>query len=118
MPTRRLLAITLLTAALGALAASSLALAFERPFPPQAKRGVMRPDLFPAIGIDGKPRILSAGARIWDADNLIRMPASLPQKNVVVNYTEDDALDIDRVWILSAEEAAQSPKQQNIGQPK
>ncbi|GAC1417818.1 MAG: hypothetical protein NVSMB6_20000 [Burkholderiaceae bacterium] len=118
MPTRRLLVIALLTAAFGTLTASPLALAFERSFPPHAKRGVMRPDLFPAIVIDGKPRILTTGARIWNADNLIQMPASLLQKSMIVNYTEDDTFHIDRVWILSAEEAAQSPKQQHIGQQK
>ncbi|MBC7415038.1 MAG: hypothetical protein H7327_08910 [Herminiimonas sp.] len=94
------------------------ALALERPFPPHAKRGTMRPDLFPSVIIDGKPRILTAGARIWNAENTIEMPASLPVRNVVVNYTEDDAAYIDRIWILSADEAAQTPKQQNINQPR
>ena len=119
MPTRRLL-ITSLLAAVGAamLAVSSAALAFERPFPPTAKRGVMRPDLFPAIVIDGRPRIMTPAARIWNTDNMIEMPASLPVKSVAVNYTENDAAEIERVWILSDEEARQTPKQQNIGQPR
>ena len=94
------------------------ALAAERPFPTFAKRGVMKPDLFQAIVIDGRPRILTPGARIWNADNLIEMPASLPPQSVVVNYTEDNEAQIDRVWILTADEKAQSPKQQNINQPR
>jgi hypothetical protein len=100
------------------LAAASAALAAERPFPTFAKRGTMKPDLFPAIIIDGRPRILTPGARIWNANNMIDMPASLPQTNVVVNYTEDENAYIDRVWILTPEEAAQSPKAQNINQPR
>ena len=119
MSTRRLL-INAVLAAVGAtlLAAAPAASAFERPFPPIAKRGVMRPDLYPAIIIDGRPRIMTPAARIWNTDNMIEMPASLPVKNVAVNYTENDASEIDRVWILSDEEARQTPKQQNIGQPR
>ena len=100
------------------IAGAGTAEAADRPFPVFAKRGAMKPDLFPSIIIDGRPRILTPGARIWTEDNLIEMPASLPVKNVVVNYTEDEDARIDRVWILSAEEAAQSPKAQNINQPR
>lgn len=117
MPTRRLFITSLLASAgLAMLAATPAALAFDRPFPPTAKRGVMRPDLFPAIIIDGRPRIMTPAARIWNTENMIEMPASLPVKNVAVNYTENDAMEIERVWILSDEEARQTPKQQNIGQ--
>ena len=125
MPTRRLIltasfAATLAATVVAVLAATvtAPALAFERPFPTFAKRGTMKPGLFPTITIDGRPRILTPGGRIWSADNLIAMPASLPEINVVVNYTEDEQSYIDRVWILSAEEAAQSPKAQNINQPR
>lgn len=118
MATRRLLLSILLTSFVTTAAVAPFAQAFERPFPTFAKRGTMKPDLFPSVVIDGKPRILTAGARIWNTDNLIQMPASLPIRNVVVNYTEDDAAYIDRIWILTAEEAAQTPKQQNINQPR
>ncbi len=119
MPTRRLLLSALLATAMTALSVTAPpALAFDRPFPTFAKRGIMKPDLFPSVVIDGKPRILTAGARIWNTDNLIQMPASLPVRNVVVNYTEDDSAYIDRIWILTTEEAAQTPKQQNINQPR
>lgn len=119
MSTRRLLITSLLAAAGAAmLIVSPAALAFERPFPPTAKRGVMRPDMFPSIIINGRPRIMTAAARIWNAENMIEMPASLPVKSVAVNYTENDAFEIEQVWILSDEEARQTPKQQNIGQPR
>lgn len=119
MSSRRLLINALLAIACAALlVAAPAASAFERPFPPTAKRGVMRPDLFPAIVIDGRPRIMTPAARIWNTDNMIEMPASLPVKSVAVNYTENDAFEIERVWILSDEEARQTPKQQNIGQAR
>lgn len=115
MPPRRSLIAALL--AVGCMLALPVQ-AFERPFPPHAKRGVMKPDVFPGIVIDGRPRILTAGARIVNADNLVQMPSSLPAGNYVVNYTEDDAFQVEQVWILTQDEAAQSPRQQNINQPR
>lgn len=104
--------------AIATAAAAPAALAFDRPFPTYAKRGTMFPDLYPKINIDGRPRFMTAGARIYNADNMIEMPASLPSRNVVVNYTEDDSHQIERVWILTDEEARQSTRQQNINQPR
>ncbi|MES2832583.1 MAG: hypothetical protein V4695_11385 [Pseudomonadota bacterium] len=115
MQLRRMLIVAVVAAtSIAALQAS----AFERPFPPHAKRGAMKPDVFPAVVIDGKPRILTAGARILNTDNLIQMPASLSAGSYVVNYTEDDAFQIEQIWILTRDEAAQSPKQQRINQPR
>ena len=96
----RLLA--LLCAALIALPA----LAFDRPFPPTTLRGKMTPGYYPDITIDGKARKLTPSARIFNQDNTIEMPASLRGSNIVVNYTVDGLGDIDRVWILTADEAA------------
>jgi hypothetical protein len=81
------------------------AFAFERPFPATAKRGTMSPAPYPTIVIDGTTRRLSAGGRIWNADNLIQMPATLRSGAYVVNYTETLQGDIDRIWILTAQEA-------------
>lgn len=85
------------------------ALAFERPFPQGIKRGKMAPAAYPSIVIDGKTRSLSAGARIWNQDNRIELPASLRGSDLTVNYTENDQGDIDRVWILTKEEASRPP---------
>lgn len=79
--------------------------AFDRPFPDTVKRGVMTPANYPAIIIDEKTRTLSAGARIWNQDNMIEMPSALRGSEFAVNYTESDSGDIDRVWILTADEA-------------
>lgn len=117
MMARRIVLSVLVTALAGFITALP-ALAFERNFPPHAKRGMMKPDIFPTIIIDGKPRILTPGARIWSAVNLTQTPSSLLPQAVVVNYTENDSAYIDRIWILTAAEAAQSPKEQKIEQPR
>lgn len=78
-----------------------------RTFPPHAKRGRMTPGYFPEIVIDGKVRRLAPAARIVNADNMAEVPAALRGTNIVVNYTENADGDIDRVWILTAEEARQ-----------
>jgi hypothetical protein len=78
-----------------------------RAFPPNAKRGKMTPAYHPEIYIDGKLRMMSPSSRIFNQDNLIEMPAALRGKDIVVNYTEDRDGNIDRVWILTREEARQ-----------
>jgi hypothetical protein len=88
------------------------ALAEGRPFPPETLRGKMTPGYYPELQIDGKPRRLAAGARIFNEDNLITVPAALRGSDIVVNYTVNGAGEIERVWILSAPEAAQSLAQQ------
>lgn len=77
-----------------------------RPFPPNAKRGTMTPGYAPPdITIDGKARQMSPAARIFSEENLTVVPSSLGGKDIVVNYTEDMNGNIDRVWILTREEA-------------
>ena len=92
-----------------ATAASICAQAFERPFPANAVRGKMTPAYFPEVLIDGKVRQLAPSARIFNQDNLIELPASIRGTDLVVNYTVDSWGNIDRIWILTAEEAAQKP---------
>ena len=87
-------------------------MAFGRPFPKDVKRGTMTPAPHPAIVIDGNMRTLASGARIWNTDNLIEQPAALRDEDSVVNYTENEHGEIDRVWILTKDEASQSIKAQ------
>jgi hypothetical protein len=105
---RTLLALAGLTAAVLSLPAlaDSPDLA-PREFPLNAKRGKMTPGYHPEIVIDGKLRHLSPSSRIFNQDNLIEMPATLRGKDIVVNYTEDRDGNIDRVWMLTREEARQ-----------
>jgi hypothetical protein len=84
----------------------------DRPFPQNAKRGKMTPAPYPDIVVEGQMRQLAPGARIWNENNLIEMPASLRGSDLTVNYTEDGQGNIDRVWILSTEEAREPITQQ------
>jgi hypothetical protein len=82
--------------------------AFDRAFPPMAKRGTLSPARHPEVMIDGKKRSLSPGARIWNQENLIEVPAAMQGGDLVVNYTEDDQGAIDRIWILTRDEASKT----------
>ncbi|MGE5652119.1 MAG: hypothetical protein ACM34A_18140 [Bacillota bacterium] len=92
--------------------------AFDRPFPQDAQRGTMTPAPYPEIVLNGKLRHLASGARIWNQDNQIEMPASLRGNDLPVNYTENAEGEIDRVWILSEEEASQPLAKQVNSQPR
>ncbi|MRX10062.1 hypothetical protein GJ697_19680 [Pseudoduganella sp. FT25W] len=83
------------------------ALAIDRPFPANILRGKFTPGYFPDITLDGKPRQLSPSARIFNQDNRIEMPAAVRGADLVVNYTVDGMGYVDRIWILTADEAAQ-----------
>lgn len=100
------------------LAAALTAHAAGRPFPATAKRGTMTPAPYPEIVIDSTLRHLAPGARIWNAENLIEMPAALRGSDFTVNYTENDEGDIDRVWILSDDEAREPLARQTTSLPR
>jgi hypothetical protein len=82
------------------------AFALERMFPPIAKRGTLSMENYPTVAMDGEARRLSAGAWIRNEDNTIDMPVTLQGRQFVVNYTENNLGEIDRVWILSPTEAS------------
>jgi hypothetical protein len=91
------------------LAAFSAA-ALDRPFPQNAQRGVMSPDVYPNIVINGKLRRLTAGSFIRNQDNLIQMPTTIAPGEYKVLYTENLQGEIVKVWILTDLEAKQHPK--------
>ena len=101
-----------------AMLVAQSAFAFERPFPRNAQRGKMTPAAYPMIVIEGKNRQLAPGARIWNQNNLIEMPASLRGSDLVVNYTEDKQGEIDRIWILTADEIRVPIHQQTNTKPQ
>lgn len=88
--------------------------AFERPFPSVSKRGTMTPHLHPHVTINGKQRTLSAGARIWNQDNMIEMPAALRGSDLAVRYTEDMNGEVDRIWLLTDDEIKRPPAKDEV----
>jgi hypothetical protein len=88
------------------LALAAPAHALDRLFPPQTKRGEMSNVDFPGVKINGAERRLSAGAWIKNENNTIDMPVTLRGRQFIVNYTEDNEGNVNRVWILSPAEAS------------
>jgi hypothetical protein len=85
--------------------------ALQRLFPEGVKRGTLAIGDYPAIRIDGAAKKLSPGAWIRNQANTVDLPASLRGQTFTANYTENPEGDIDRVWILTPEEASQpAPK--------
>jgi hypothetical protein len=105
-PSRRptVLALCLLTLGLWAGAAQAQT-AGQRPFPPQALRGVMVVAQPPVITLDGQPAQLSPGARIRGTNNMLVMSGSLVKQELTVNYLREPHGLVHEVWILTAAEA-------------
>lgn len=87
------------------LASGVSAMQVERQFPEGTKRGKLSTTELADLVIDGKLRVSSPALRIYNEENAIVLPASLYVKNVLVHYWENDIGEIQRVWILSADEA-------------
>ena len=88
---------------------SALALAQLRSIPAEARRGEMRHLQEMVIELDGKHARLAPGAQIRDASNRIVLPASVTA-TALVKYLLDDTGSVQRVWILTPQEAAQADK--------
>jgi hypothetical protein len=80
-----------------------------RAFPPNALRGTIEVLQSPEVALNGKPARLSASARIFGQDNLIKVPASLARQKLVVNYTLDGQGFVREAWVLTESEAAKKP---------
>jgi hypothetical protein len=82
-----------------------LAFAQLRTIPDDAKRGVMRHVQETVVEIDGKRRLLSAGAQIRGESNRILVPAAVPPDSVVKYRLDQQGL-VRQVWLLTPQEAA------------
>lgn len=86
-------------------------MAYERAFPDTVQRATMSSLAnYPTILLDKKTYTLAVGARIWNQANLIQMPATIDGTRFTVNYTTDIHGQVDRVWILTPEEAGKPRK--------
>jgi hypothetical protein len=85
--------------------ASVAALAQLRTLPPDAKRGAMRHLQNMIVLIDNSRARLAPGAQIRDAQNRLVLPTAIPAGSLI-KYQWDAQGMVDRVWILTPEEAA------------
>ncbi len=90
---------------------SLFAMQIERNFPAGIKRGKMTVTEYAEIAIDGKIRLLTPGLIIYNEDNMKQNVGSLDVRNVPVFYKQNEYGELERIWILTAEEARlQLPK--------
>jgi len=75
----------------------------NRIIPIEAVPGRFKPAIFPEAFINGQPVRLGAGARIYDEQNMIRMPASL-SGDYRVAFVRGSMGDILQIWMLSEAE--------------
>ena len=94
------------------------AVALDRPFPLTAARGKMTLVAYPDMTIDGKIRVLSRTVRIWNENNRLERASHLRGDKFVINYTVNNKGEIDRIWILNAEEASHPLATQRISQTR
>jgi hypothetical protein len=91
------------------LLAGNVAAQSMRKFPPTALRGVFQVTQAPDVALNGQSARLSAGARIFGPDNMLKLSASLTGQKFLVHYTIDPQGLLREVWILTADEAAKKP---------
>ena len=108
LPHRILLALLVIcVGALVSLPATTLAQSAVRPFPAEAKRGVMEVQAGYSILINGAAERLSPGSRIRGVNNMLVMSGQMVGQKVLVNYTRDTQGAVHQVWILNNLEARQ-----------
>ncbi|SFI20451.1 hypothetical protein SAMN04515618_113124 [Collimonas sp. OK307] len=107
-PIRLLMIFLLATLAFSAMAA-------QRDFPASTLRGKLIITDYPNVTVSGNALRLSPGSRIWNTEQLTQIPNSLGTDTYLVNYTLNPQGDIDRVWILTPDEASQKIETQRNG---
>lgn len=101
---RRALPVALLLV-LGATTAGAQIL--PREFPQEASAGQIRHVFELTLSIDGRNAPMAPGGMIRDRNNLIIVPASLPPGGALGRYLLDANGQVQRVWLLTDQEAAQ-----------
>jgi len=77
----------------------------ERQLPADATLAKAATFAYPNLTANGKTLRVGVGARIYDVNNFIIMPAAVPAK-VNVLFKTDMNGDVSRVWIITDQEAA------------
>ena len=84
-----------------------------RNFPQDAQRGTLTAHKYPNYRIGAATYRLAPGGRIFNEQNLIIMPASLPNQKAEIMYRLDYQGYLSEIWLLTREEAVLNPKQGN-----
>ncbi len=84
--------------------------------PADARYGEMKAFAYPVAQIDKETLRLSPGARIYNTQNLIVMPATVPATAQVL-YKLDFQGQVSQMWLLTPEEAAAAKKRSTKATP-
>lgn len=80
-----------------------------RPIPAESVVAQMQPPNNGKVELDGHAYSLSPASQIRDQNNRIVMPGSV-QQAAKVRYLTDASGSVQRIWILTPDEAARSPR--------
>lgn len=80
-----------------------------RPIPAESVVAEMQPPINGRVALNGQPFNLSPGSQIRDQHNRIVMPGAV-QQAAQVRYLTDASGSVQRIWILTPEEAAHGPR--------
>ena len=83
------------------------AMAEGREFPASAKRAVLSVSKLGDMLIDGKLRETTPATRVFNEDGLIVTSSNLDSVDAPILYTESEFGEIQRIWLLNAQEAIQ-----------
>ena len=84
-----------------------------RNFPQDAQRGTLTSHEYPDYRIGTTSYRISPAGRIYNEQNLIIMPASLPNRKAEIMYRLDFQGYLSEIWLLTRDEARRNPKQGN-----
>lgn len=98
-----------LAAAVAAVVAVPASAQVQRAFPQAALRGVIVFAAPPDVLLNGQPARLAPGARIFNQQNLLELPAALAGAKVTSHYTVDTYGLLKDVWLLRTDELARKP---------
>ena len=99
---RSILAVLLVCFAINAMAEG-------REFPVNVKRGKLSVTAMADLVIDGKLRLSTSATRIYSEEGLMITSSALQAVNAPVNYTINEFGEIEKLWLLTVEEARQAP---------
>lgn len=85
------------------------AMAEGREFPVNAKRGKLSVTAMADLVIDGKLKLSTSATKIYSEEGLMITSSALQAFNSPVNYTINEFGEIEKLWLLTAEEARQAP---------
>ncbi len=106
----------LLAASLACTASPVFSQSVIRTLPEEAKRGYLTHVRENVVSLDGKATRLAAGGHIRGRNNMILMPAAVPRDSLV-KYQLDAEGNLQRAWVLTAEEAARPDKNAGFAWP-